>query len=117
MQPTWHHFRADGRDFEWAAMDGQPRRLEVRSVTGNYRVVCAIVDNQPHDMRNQIARSFVLAPTILGTEFPRGSRLEAVPVSLDGGFEVAEHGLIHTEFVRSLLGRWENRSRYKWPAA
>jgi len=117
MQPTWHRFRIDHRDFEWAVMDGSPRRLEVRSAVGEYRVVCSIMDNPPHDVRNYIARSFVLAPTILGSEFPRGAHLEAVPVSLDGGFEVAEHGLIHTEFVRSLLGRWENRSRYKWPAA
>jgi hypothetical protein len=116
MQRTWHRFKIDGREFEWAVTDVRPRRLEVRSTTGDYHVACHIRDDQKGDERNQIARSWVLAPTILGREFPRGARLEAVPVSLDGGFEIAEHGLIHTEFIRALLGRWENRSRYKWPA-
>jgi hypothetical protein len=116
MQPAWHQFKIDRREFQWAVSDEQPRRLRVRSTTGDYHVVCAVLDRPRGDERDPIARSMVLAPTILGLEFPRGSRLKTVPVSLDGGFELAEHGLIHTEFVRSLLGRWENRSRYKWPA-
>lgn len=116
MQPTWQRFRIDGREFEWSVSEGRPRRLEVRSASGEYHVACHVLDNDKGDERNEIARSKVLAPTILGREFPRGSRLDAVPVSLDGSCETAKHGLIHTEFVRSLLGRWESRSRYKLSA-
>ncbi len=111
----WHRFKTDGREFEWQLIEGRSRRLDVRSVSGDYHVQCQIQDNQLVDSPNQIARSWILAPTIVGAEFPRGSRLLTVPVSLDGSFEIAEHGIIHTEFVRSLLGRWENRTRYKWP--
>lgn len=112
----WQRFKYNQREFEWAVTKQPSRCLLVRSVDGNFHVQCLIHDNVNPDPARQIDRSWVLAPTIIGTEFPLGQVLPNVPVSLDGAFEVAEHGVIHTELVRSLIGRWENRSRYKLPA-
>lgn len=111
----WHRFKLNQREFEWTITDKPSRCLYVRSIDGDYHVQSLIHENENPISVTQDNSSLILAPTILGNEFPLGEQLPKVPISLEGAFEIVKHGIIHTDLVRSLMGRWENRSRYKLP--
>lgn len=62
----------------------------------------------------RIVLSAIAEPVVLGSEFPLGCPAPASPFVLSGRwFEVAKYGIIHTELVRSLVGRWSHRRRYR----
>jgi hypothetical protein len=64
--------------------------------------------------KGRIVLSLIANPVVLGTEFPLGCPSSESPFELpDQGFEVAKYGIIHTELVRSLVGRWAHRRRYR----
>ena len=106
----WHRFRYHGREYEWTIT--RLRRLHVRSVGGDYYVRCIILDYDAAGHPNHDTFSLIFAPTIIGSEFPIGKQLPDPPRDLGNHAEYVKHGIVHTELVRSLLGRWENRSRY-----
>jgi hypothetical protein len=64
-------------------------------------------------VNGQVAASLVSPPLIIGKEFPLGCRAPDPPVEFKESFEIAKYGMIHTEFVRSLIERWTHRRRYR----
>ncbi len=111
----WIPFRIDGRDMEWHLSEGPARHLYVRSHCGDYHVQSAIRDDAFARANGRIIASLVGAPLVIGPEFPLGSRSAHTPFQMEGGFELAPYGIIHTELVRSLVGRWSFRRRYRRP--
>jgi hypothetical protein len=110
----WISFRLDGRDMEWTVTDTPTRYLCVRSRDGHFEVRAMILDNVFAKSSGKVVLSLIEKPVVIGTEFPLGSTVTGVPFELVGrGFELAKHGIIHTELVRSLVGRWCHRRRYR----
>jgi hypothetical protein len=113
---VWTRFRIDGRDLEWLVSDGPPRELHVRSVDGRFEVRASIRDGVFVTSDGSVPPSVIDAPVVVGQEFPLGSPASEWPYHVGGlGFELAEGGFIHTELVRSLLGRWAHRRRHRSP--
>lgn len=108
----WTSFRLNGRDLEWCVTDGPSRRLLIRSRAGDFSVQSMILDNALGKVGGESPRSVVGPPMILGTEFPLGCRAPEPPIAFKEVFEIAEYGIIHTEFVRSLIDRWTHRGRF-----
>jgi hypothetical protein len=108
----WVPFRMHNRDMEWAVEPGLHRRLLVRSRDGHFRTQSLILDDVWAGHKG-VTDSMVCAPLILGDEFPLGCPIPAGKIELHEGFEVARYGIIHTEFVRSLVERWAHRRRYR----
>jgi hypothetical protein len=111
----WIPFRINGRDLEWQLIEGRTRYLQVRSLCGGYHVQSMILDDVFARTNGQVSGSLVGAPLIIGPEFPLGSSTSCVQFQMEGGFELAPYGIIHTELVRSLVGRWGSRRRYRRP--
>jgi hypothetical protein len=111
----WIPFRIDGRDMEWHLSERPTRYLHVRSRCGGYHVQSAIRDDVFARTNGRISASVVGAPLVIGPEFPLGSRIPHAPFQMEGGFELAPYGIIHTELVQSLSGRWNSRRRYRRP--
>src|SRR6187397_445005 len=107
----WHIFRINGRELEWSvkACGAGTRRLFVRSPTGAFFVQATVLDDVFGTVKGKCVRSLVGTPMILGSEFPLGSPASVPPPELAEAFEIAEYGIIHTEFVRSLVERWGHR--------
>jgi hypothetical protein len=106
----------DGRDLEWAVSDGPQRELHVRSVDGRFEVRAGIRDGVFTTLDGSVPPSVIEGPVVIGEEFPLGSPAADWPFRVGGpGFELAEEGRIHTELVRSLLGRWAHRRRHRSP--
>jgi hypothetical protein len=109
-------FRMDGRDLEWAVTDGPPRELHVRSVDGRFAVRAGIRDGVYATLDGSVPPSVIEGPVVIGEEWPLGSPASEWPHGVGGlGFELAENGRVHTELVRSLLGRWAHRRRHRSP--
>lgn len=101
-EKMWIPFRLDNRSFEWQLSDGKPGRLTVRSCDGRFEVQAVVRDG------------LVYAPSVVGCEFPPGCLVENVPFQLDWRYvEYPTHGIIHTHFVRALVGRWCYRRRWR----
>jgi hypothetical protein len=100
---------------EWQLSEGPgpTRRLRVRSRCGGYNVESIIRDDVFAPINGRISASVVCAPLVIGPEFPPGSSAPGVPFQMEGGFEMAKGGIIHTELVRSLICRWALRRRYR----
>src|SRR5262249_51220148 len=110
----WFPLKIDGRGLEWHVQDGPNRYLHIRSLDGDYRVQSTILDDVfARDEKGRVVLSAVGAPLVIGPEFPFGHLNADVPFSLEGGFEFAPYGIIHTELVRSFVGRWACRRRYR----
>ena len=111
----WNTFRINGRELEWCVVPGgaRTRRLFVRSLTGEFYVQSMILDDAFAKPKGYLVASLVGTPLILGKEFPLGTPAPVPPPELAEAFEIAEYGIIHTEFVRSLVERWAHRSRYR----
>lgn len=109
----WIPFRIDGREMEWQLSEEPSRYLHVRSRRGSYHVQAAILDDAFARTNGRIVASVVCAPLVIGPEFPLGSRIPNTPFQMEGGAELAPYGIIHTELVRSLVGRWSFRRRYR----
>jgi hypothetical protein len=104
----------DGRELEWQVSDGSPRRLEIRSLDGRFVVQALVRDDAYARERGKIVLSVIDGLVILGEEFPLGRPRAEWPYSLDGTVaELARYGIIHTDLVRSLLGRWAHRRRHR----
>ena len=114
----WIPFRLNRRKFEWRVNEDQPRYLTVRSCDGEFEAQSSIIDITSQ-LDGKISHSLVGAPLIVGREFPPGClRHDPAPSQLNWhGFEMANYGIIHTEFVRSVLERWTHRSRYRTNAS
>jgi hypothetical protein len=111
----WIPFRINGRDLEWQLSEGPTRYLHVRSRCGGYHVQSTILDDVFARTNGRISASVVSAPLVIGPEFPLGSSVPCAQFQMEGGFELAPYGIIHTELVRSLVGRWSFRRRYRRP--
>ena len=110
----WTPFRMDGRDLEWRVSGDAPRRLDIRSLDGKFAVRAWVLDDAFALYQGKVVLSVIANPTILGEEFPPGCPSDRWPHQLGGrGVEFARHGIIHTELVRSLLGRWTHRRRHR----
>jgi len=101
------------REMEWSEVPGPHRFLVVRSCDGRFSAQAMILDDVFAKIKGVVAASVVTAPLITGTEFPLGCAVAGAPFDLEGGFEIAAYGIIHTEFVRSLVERWGHRRRYR----
>jgi hypothetical protein len=111
---VWTTFRMDGRDLQWRVSDSSPRVLEIRSVDGKFAVQAVVRDDAYARDRGKIVHSVIEGLVILGDEFPPGRPRAEWPYALGGGgAELARYGIIHTELVRSLLGRWAHRRRHR----
>ncbi len=109
----WIAFRVDGRDLEWCVEPGPPRRLHVRSRTGDYHVRAEIGDDAFGKIHGRPTASWVRPPLVIGSEYPLGHLDPDAPFQLGGpGAELVPYAIIHTELVRSLVGRWVSRKRY-----
>jgi hypothetical protein len=104
----------DGRDLEWEVGETPPRYLRIRCGDGRFEMQAMILDDVFARVNGRITLSLIAEPVVLGTEFPLGHPASEWPFQLSGkGFEVAKDGIIHTELVRSLIGRWAHRRRYR----
>jgi hypothetical protein len=111
---VWTGFRMDGRDLEWEVTGTAPRYLHIRSRDGRFAVRATILDDVFARDNGRIVLSLISTPVVVGAEFPLGRPAGEWPFQLGGdGFEVARYGLIHTELVRSLIGRWAHRRRHR----
>jgi hypothetical protein len=99
---------------EWRVSDGSPRVLDIRSVDGRFAVQAAVLDDAYAREQGHIVLSIIDRPVVLGEEFPLGRPRSEWPHQVGGdGAEFARYGIIHTELVRSLLGRWAHRRRHR----
>src|SRR5438034_366319 len=113
----WFPFRMNGRDLEWTLECTTRRRiLLVRSCCGDFRIQSTILDGVLVEIERVLWDALVAPPLVLGTEFPLGCYVHDVPFEMTGTYRFAKYGVIHTEFVRSLVERWSNR-RYRRRAA
>ena len=110
----WIPFRLDGRNLEWQVVaDGSDRCLQIRSTDGAFEVHSRVNDNLYYKPNGKLEASAVYPPQLIGREFPPGCPIAEGTYPFSGtGFEIAKYGMIHTDFVRSLIGRWTYRRRY-----
>lgn len=113
----WTPFRMEGRELEWQVTDvpqGNLRYLHIRSRDGRFKMRATVLDDVFALVKGRIGLSIIEYPLVLGDEFPLGQQWSECPYHLSGNkFEVAMYGIIHTELVRSLIGRWTHRRRYR----
>lgn len=112
----WIPFRMHGRDLEWQVSDTPSRQLHVRSRDGRFELRATILDDVFARDNGRIGLSLIANPVVVGIEFPLGCPLPESRFQFSNkSFEVAKYGIIHTELVRSLIGRWTNRRRHRLP--